>query len=61
MPKIDIGVGQEFPLEEKRRDGDCAGRADYHHRFSHWFSRGRHKSPREDTRTQPDPKETGKD
>ena len=61
MPKIDIGVGQEFPLEEKRRDDDCAGRADNHH-FGHWFSRGRCSSSREDAReTRPDSDKTDKE
>ena len=42
MPKLDIGIGEEFPIEEKPRAEDCARSAHHHHHhFGHWFSRGR--------------------
>ena len=37
MAKLDIGVGEEFPLEEKSRDDDRrrSRHADRHHHFHH--------------------------
>jgi hypothetical protein len=59
MPKLDIGVGEEFPLEEKPRGEDCARRAHHHHHFGHCFSRRR--SPREDGEKRPEPNKTDKE
>jgi hypothetical protein len=54
MAKLDIGVGEEFPLEEKGRDGDCRhghhGHGHHHHHphthFWHdWFARRPERRP----------------
>jgi hypothetical protein len=54
MAKLDIGVGEDFPLEEKSGGEDCRGTSrghrhhDHHHHHGFWhdylrarFSRGR--------------------
>jgi hypothetical protein len=43
MAKLDIGVGEEFPLEEKGRDEDCrhAHHGHWHHHHDH-HGRGHH-------------------
>jgi len=46
MAKLDIAIGQEFPLEEKKSGEDRARGYHHHHgslreRLRHHFSRGR--------------------
>ena len=49
MARLDIGIGEEFPVEERRRDErsgeDCARRhahAHHHHHHGSWRERWRH-------------------
>jgi hypothetical protein len=35
MSKFDIGVGEDFPLDESSREGECAGRHERRHRHFH--------------------------
>jgi hypothetical protein len=63
MAKLDIGVGEDFPLEEKSGGEDCRGTSrghrhnhhDHHHHHGFWhdyfharFSRGRSDSSKQD-------------
>ena len=56
MAKLDIGVGEAFPLEEKSGGEDCrrgrhGRRHDHHHHFWHdWFRRRTGRRP-DDTNT----------
>ena len=58
MPRLDIGVGEEFPIEEKPRAERCA-RHGYHHHHHHGSLRDmwRHRFGREDAAEQKKDKE----
>ena len=42
MSKYDIGVGDEFPLDESNQQDDCGGRHGRHHRHHHHHAHHHH-------------------
>ncbi len=65
MARLDIAVGEEFPLEEKASGDDrargCRARGHYHHRHHHGSLRGRLRDHFSRERDKSDPNKTDKE